>query len=130
MYMKIKMPFQVIAKGMKAGCKREEVSSVCTTSHAMYQISFPVFLDNSFHPLEAHQRLGHHHLNLLLSQHGKLSKQTLDDKLPRLQLGVDGDVRHGSKVVFLPREGSHRRGGTASIHAAADWCRSCREYRG
>lgn len=81
-------------------------------------------------PAWTYQRFSHHHLDLLLSQHSKLSKQTLDDKLPRLELRVDGDARHGDAVLFLPQDGSHWGGCTASNHAAADWCRSCREARG
>lgn len=80
-------------------------------------------------PLQTHQRLGHHHLNLLLSQHSKLSKQTLYDKLPGLQLRVNGDAWHGGNALLLPREGSHWGGGTASTHAATDWCGSCGERR-
>lgn len=78
-------------------------------------------------PLQTHQRLGHHHLNLLLGQHSKLSKQTLYDKLPGLQLRVNGDAWHGGNALLLPREGSHWGGGTASTHAATDWCGSCGE---
>lgn len=94
------------------------------------QISFPVCSDTRYQPQWTHQRLGHHHLNLLLSQHSKLSKQALYDKLPGLQLGVNGDAWHGGDVLFLPREGRHWGGGTASAHAATDWCRSCRKKMG
>lgn len=96
----------------------------------MKQISFPVFPDTRFHLLLTHQWFSHYHLNLLLSQHSKLGKQTLDDKLPRLQLGVDSEAGHGGNVAFLPQEGSHRGGGTMSTHTVVDWCRSCRENGG
>lgn len=72
-----------------------------------------------------HQRFSHHHLNLLLSQHSKLSQQALDDKLPGLEFGVDGDARHGGDVSFLPRQGGHG-GGAASTHTV-DWGRGWRE---
>lgn len=114
--------------------------STLRPSRAMDQISFPVvcFLNTCFHSAtlthslthihnpKTHQRLSHHHLDLLLSQHSKFGKQALDDKLPGLELGVDGDVGHGGDVVFLPQVGRHRGGGTASTHAAAaDGCRRC-----
>lgn len=71
-----------------------------------------------------HQRFGHHHLDLLLRQHGELGEQTLDDELPGLELRVDGDARHGGYAGFLPRGGGRRGGGAASTHAA-DRRRSC-----
>lgn len=73
-----------------------------------------------------YQRFSHDHLDLLLGQHSELCKQTLDDELPRLELGVNGDAGHSCDVVFLPRQGRDRGGGATSTRAAAaDWGRSC-----
>lgn len=73
------------------------------------------------------QRFSHDHLDLLFSEHGKLSEKTLDDELPGLELGVDGDAGHGCGVntAFLPAEwnGQSRVASTRAAAAAAHWDR-------
>lgn len=66
------------------------------------------------------QRLSHDNLDLFLGEHCKLGEKALDDELPGLELGVDGDAGHGCGVnaALLPAEwnGQSRM---ASIRAAA-----------
>lgn len=73
------------------------------------------------------QWFSHDHLDLLFSEHGKLGEKALDDELPGLELGVDGDAGHGCglKAAFLPAEwnGQSRMASTCVAAAAAHWDR-------
>lgn len=72
------------------------------------------------------QRFSHDHLDLLLSEHGELGEKALDDELPGLELGIDGDTGHdcGVNAAFLPAEwnGQGRMASTRAA-AAAHWDR-------
>lgn len=74
-----------------------------------------------------HQRFSHDHLNLLLGEHGELCEKALDDELPGLELGIDGDAGHGCsvKAALLPAEwnGQSRMASTRAAAAAAHWDR-------
>lgn len=75
------------------------------------------------------QRFSHDHLNLLLGKHSELRKKTLDDKLPRLELGVDGDAGHGGGVDASLLPAGWGRGGCSSpTHTAVAYRdRGCQE---